>query len=580
MKCKVLFFVIVANILLLISCPAQLRVYAPYKDRLPVELRQIINENRNIAMPFQHPDIEKIMNTFMPASFGTEIDIRIAEILRQRRVMQETKPCSASHDVSEIDLLDVFFTHEKLAEEIHFLFDLLRYGYSGYWYFGGDDVFLPIRDAMFVQLSGMNDPLQISSFLNEIIVPPLLEVIFDNHFQIHNVDFWACDYVLYMNEEFILHKSKTENLLVAEIDGVIHRVLKATPLNVPAVNGVLPTLTPDGEFAWAFGLITADFHCSIEMSVLFENPETGKTHYRIINLPIITSPRQYVYPKLVTYEINGVTVLENRSLCRRNFNDDSLDELRHIFYQSGYALREKPILILDLRGNFGGILSPAREWIRGHTGQAPIDNLLFGDSVLSTLTAQELGGYSSEETLALLILREEIIVLEEELNFLRSVLNRTPKVEEFHNDRSRNLRKFLPERTATLFRNFFINLFSRKHSANMELPRQTPIPNENLVIVLIDKNVSSAAEWFVGYLRQLENVLIVGTNTSGTILTSGAVTTALPHSGMEIWLGRGLSLRPDLSQFEGVGFKPDLWVPPGESLERVLRFIERYGLAR
>jgi len=37
-------------------------------------------------------------------------------------------------------------------------------------------------------------------------------------------------------------------------------------------------------------------------------------------------------------------------------------------------------------------------------------------------------------------------------------------------------------------------------------------------------------------------------------------------------------VHPDLSQFEGVGFLPDLWVPPGEALDRVLAFIERYGL--
>jgi len=39
-----------------------------------------------------------------------------------------------------------------------------------------------------------------------------------------------------------------------------------------------------------------------------------------------------------------------------------------------------------------------------------------------------------------------------------------------------------------------------------------------------------------------------------------------------------MSLRPDLSHFEGIGFMPDLYVPPEESLERVLQFIKRYKL--
>ena len=74
-------------------------------------------------------------------------------------------------------------------------------------------------------------------------------------------------------------------------------------------------------------------------------------------------------------------------------------------------------------------------------------------------------------------------------------------------------------------------------------------------------------------------MLVVGTNTEGTFFTGGVGRTMLPHSGLAVMFGTRLYLRHDLSQFEGVGLMPDLWVPPGESLERVLRFIERYGLA-
>jgi len=94
----------------------------------------------------------------------------------------------------------------------------------------------------------------------------------------------------------------------------------------------------------------------------------------------------------------------------------------------------------------------------------------------------------------------------------------------------------------------------------------------------MDKRVSSAGDSFVGELRQLENALFVGTNTHGNLLSGGIVRSRLPHSGIDIIFGQELHLRPDLSQFEGVGFLPDLWVPPGEALERVLAFIERYGL--
>ena len=106
------------------------------------------------------------------------------------------------------------------------------------------------------------------------------------------------------------------------------------------------------------------------------------------------------------------------------------------------------------------------------------------------------------------------------------------------------------------------------------------IPDDSIVIILMDNYVASAGEFFVSILRRLENALFVGTNTFGVYLTAGMDVITLPRSGLEMRIGTVLTLRPDLSQFEGVGFLPDLWVPPGESLERVLAFIERYGLNR
>jgi len=113
---------------------------------------------------------------------------------------------------------------------------------------------------------------------------------------------------------------------------------------------------------------------------------------------------------------------------------------------------------------------------------------------------------------------------------------------------------------------------------NFLLPLREFIPNKNLVIILMDNRTTSAGEVFVGYLRQLENVLFVGANTHGNFVSAAIIRTSLQFSNLDIVFGSQLNLRPDLSQFEGVGFMPDLWVPPGESLERVLAFIERCGL--
>jgi C-terminal processing protease CtpA/Prc len=83
----------------------------------------------------------------------------------------------------------------------------------------------------------------------------------------------------------------------------------------------------------------------------------------------------------------------------------------------------------------------------------------------------------------------------------------------------------------------------------------------------------------VDYLRQTENTIIVGTNTKGAYSTGNVVQVKLPYSKIAISCGFNLHLEPDLPSIEGIGIEPDIWAPPDESLERVIKFIENYGLA-
>ncbi|MCL2193653.1 MAG: S41 family peptidase [Treponema sp.] len=489
---------------------------------LPAELRKIINENRRIARPPPNPDIMDMIAGFTP-HFDAEEDARVAEILRHRRRIRNWRHSTNLQGIGGTDNLNIYLTHEQAGEEIQFLFDLLRNGYGGYQYFGGDSVFIPIRNALLEQLANMDNPLQVSSYINDLILPALQGVIADNHFWIHDVSFGAPAYVPYMSGEFILRKS--EGGFVTEIDGVMYSVLEVTQ-NAQSVSGILPTLSPEGEFAWAFGLVTMeDQQDDIEISVVFENAATGETHSRMVNLPkIIAAPPRPSYPMVVTREMDGITILESRSFNVRSGND------RIDFLQSGSALRDRPVLIIDLNGNSGGRATYPYEWIRLYTGHEPAVFMLFFRP--RSQVSVELQDY------------------------------------------------FIPYQVSARFRERRAISTIEEPSCVIGFPMQmATIPNENLVIVLIDNNVASAGELFVGHLRQLDNVLFVGTNTKGALIAGNIGRTSLPHSGLRITFGTGLSMRLDLSQFEGVGFMPDLWVPPGESLERVLRFIERYGLA-
>jgi len=299
-----------------------------------------------------------------------------------------------------------------------------------------------------------------------------------------------------MNHSFVIHQ--TEDGFVTEVDGVLHRVLAIT-LEGQEVEGFLPTLTEDGQFAWAFGHVFYDAQimpgaASYTADVTLENTETGERLTREMRLDRVLNASDRGQQMFELREVQGVTVLRNRHLAGGPMG---------AFANTGTALRDEPVLILDLRGHGGGTAIYALDWVWQYTGQMPGQALFYSVR-------------PSTETLGELIPPLEQILTSDQLELVQD------------------------------------------WGAFLEDPEQGMIQNENLLIVLIDNAVASTGDMFVGYLRQLENVLIVGANTGGVLVTGDVTVVPLPYSRIPVMFGTGLNVRPDLSQFEGVGFAPDL----------------------
>jgi len=530
---------------------------------LPAKLRQIMSENRERFFPPLHPSLEDIVNSFVPRNLDEDEHYMVFEVLRQARSrhMAGRGYFAFMHAFGATVDFAASLTHEQLGKEIQFLFDLLRHGYDGYLYFGGDDVFLPIRDATLERLASMSDPLLVYSYLNDLLVPAFQGVIADNHFLIQHIRFGPSAHVPFMSEEFILRRGGGG--FVTEIDRVLYKVIEVKGLPSPSLDGILPTLTPGGEFAWVFGLVTPDSgRDTMEITVRFEDAATNESHSRLVNLQRVDSPRLSTGSIIARHEIDGVTILENRRLSGSSRSFLPLED-RDNFLRSGYELRDVPVLVMDLRGNTGGNGSLASQWVKMYTGQEPQLNSLFAWSNLQVSTvASALMNFFTPFFTPLHLLTPLYPLTQE------SVIERP----------SERARARDPRFAMTGVSEASVpGSLPLTTSVSRTLPH-VPIPNENFVIVLTDKNIGSAGELFVGYLRQLENVLVVGTNTAGAFLNGNVGSAILPYSGLAVRFGTQLNLRHDLSQFEGVGFMPDLWVPPGESLERVLRFVKRHGL--
>jgi len=117
---------IAASALLLASCADT------QPEGIPEELRAIMDANREIALPPLHPDFESMIDSLFTAGFNPETAARVAEVLsRQAEGGAGTARANPTGALS----------HALIADEINYLFDLLRYLYVGYQLFGGDEVF-------------------------------------------------------------------------------------------------------------------------------------------------------------------------------------------------------------------------------------------------------------------------------------------------------------------------------------------------------------------------------------------------------------------------------------------------------
>lgn len=97
---------------------------------------------------------------------------------------------------------------------------------------------------------------------------------------------------------------------------------------------------------------------------------------------------------------------------------------------------------------------------------------------------------------------------------------------------------------------------------------------EQILIVLVDRITGSAGELFTDLAFNVQNTLVVGQNTFGTLTTSLSFPSLqMPNSGITLALGNCcLYFHPEGHFAEGVGFAPDVWVT-GDALAAALAML-------
>lgn len=174
--------------------------------------------------------------------------------------------------------------------------------------------------------------------------------------------------------------------------------------------------------------------------------------------------------------------------------------------EAGKEMKESPISILDLRGNSGGNGILVDQWIKTYTG--------------------EKSQYSNN---GLRILSEEMF------------------------EASSNGQKwddFMEASSAEIYDNSHV-IIKASHKI---------VGNDNLLIVLTDNIMASAAEMVVDGLHHLRNTVFIGMPTSGCLNGSLMFSAYLDNSNIPFGFGNFWNVfHPDYFK-EFKGFQPDIWI--------------------
>ncbi len=410
---------------------------------------------------------------------------------------------------------------EEASEDIEYLFYLFSHGYCGYGYFKTRGDFDEAKKSILQELEAksMWSPDDLSQLIRNN-----LTFIHDCHLSVGahkyggHEDFW-CDKTL----EF--SKVRREYYFVSD----------NTTYQVVSVNGehpdefMFPSLNAEGNPIYRVGILS---QTAPEPLVLAAYHDHEQTH---IELQLYCSDFGYFSKEIFSEDtIGGIPVVRIRS-----FSDHHAEYINQ-FLETARRYKGEPILIIDIRGNGGGNEEWPKKWIAWFTGHQPSSKRYFTELISKTTM---MGRANSFENL----------------------LDMYPETYFYQTEKDR----FTAQ----------ADLFEKQHmtphwSGPFSQGAQV-IPNDTTLIVVTNGKVASAAEGFVNYLQQVENVVFVGENTRGALVFGQMTLHQLPHSRLSVNLPISLNIPLDLELREEKGFFPSLWIPAEDAVNYAVAAVRK-----
>ncbi len=415
-----------------------------------------------------------------------------------------------------------FLSENKLLEDINYLFNILKYGYSGYQYFGGEQKFNDVEKNIIKTVKE-------KSFFNFLSTKEFVKILQENLSFIQDLHF-AIDgksvgnrFQYYMSTDYIFYKDKIG--YYTNLEGRKAYIDQIKENNIE--NFLKPSINKEGYIIYRLGKIEkVKQNKEIAINVVFKLEDNNSINKKI---ELIRPERKYYQNKKPyhTYQKNGINIIEHRTASANKNNIKILER----FASEAPKFKDDKFLIIDLRGNSGGADIYASDWVENFTGVEPGEGII--ESSLVTDTANRL---------------------------LLNSFNQMYGMQ--YSDLEGEYKKIFEK--------------TKSGWSKVKYHEYKSIENDNLIFVLIDNGVASAGESFVNYLSQMENTIFIGTNTAGLLSFGNMGMCNLPNSHVELFISKTISLPPDLKSREGYGYYPDFWVTPIYALDISLKFIDNY----
>ena len=231
-------------------------------------------------------------------------------------------------------------TAREAEEDIEAAFLLLKHAYAAYDYFGGDAVFLPIRDAALADLPEEGDVTR--QMLEDILAARLAPVVIDGHFRVGSTRLWNS------------HASYTYYVL-----GLFFDDTEGLPPEL-----VKPTIDSEGRIRFCLAAAATPEEAEALPASLEIKGETVALNWT--RDEPLEPDRTDVFTEGALAD--GTPLLTAVRMAWRT--EEQRAQIERLA-SCGEEYADAPLLVWDLRGNNGGNSEPFYNWFQGYPGQPP-----------------------------------------------------------------------------------------------------------------------------------------------------------------------------------------------------------------